>query len=105
MTLFKSIALLRQTQTNTGTMKNVFRHKKCNVGVVLLHAETPPTPMIKIKHNDKSEKGFVRIKLRRDTTSQKLDLYELKMALFGNGDPEEFLLFVRNFNMTLEASA
>ena len=26
------------------------------------------------------------------------------MSLFDNGDPEEFLLFVRNFNMTLAAS-
>ena len=26
------------------------------------------------------------------------------MALFDNGDPEEFLLFVRNFQMTLKAS-
>ena len=33
-----------------------------------------------------------------------LDLYEFKMALFENGDPEEFLLFVRNFQMTLKAS-
>ena len=27
-----------------------------------------------------------------------------KMALFGNSEPEEFLLFVGNFNMTLEGS-
>ena len=26
------------------------------------------------------------------------------MALFDNGDPEEFLLFIHNFNMTLAAS-
>ena len=26
------------------------------------------------------------------------------MALFDNGDPEDFLLFVRNFQMTLEES-
>ena len=34
----------------------------------------------------------------------KSDLYEFKMCLFNNGKPEEFLLFVRNFNMTLVAS-
>ena len=28
----------------------------------------------------------------------------LKMALFDNDNPEEFLLFIRNSNMTLEAS-
>ena len=30
--------------------------------------------------------------------------YEFKTALFDNGGPEEFLLFVRNFNMNIEAS-
>ena len=33
-----------------------------------------------------------------------LDLYGFKMSLFDNDEPEEFLLFVRNFNMTLAAS-
>ena len=32
------------------------------------------------------------------------DLYEFKMYLFDNGEPEEFSLFVHNFNMTLAAS-
>ena len=34
----------------------------------------------------------------------KLDLYEFKMSLFDHGDPEEFMLFVRNFNMPLAAT-
>ena len=32
------------------------------------------------------------------------DLYEFKMSVFDNGETEEFLLFIRNFNMTLTAS-
>ena len=52
-------------------------------------------PLIKIKNNDKSDKYFVKIKLRTDPTSGKSDLYEFKMTLFDNGDPDEFLfLFV-----------
>ena len=39
-----------------------------------------------------------------DPTSEKSYLYELKMALFRYGGPEEFLLLVRNFNITLKAS-
>ena len=35
--------------------------------------------------------------------SQNSDLYEFKMALFDNGAIDEFLFFVRNFNMPLEA--
>ena len=42
--------------------------------------------------------------MRRYLTSVKSDLYEFKMALFGNGKPEDFSLLVRNFNMTLKAS-
>ena len=33
-----------------------------------------------------------------------LDLYDFKISLFGNGNPEEFLFFVCNFNMTLTES-
>ena len=32
------------------------------------------------------------------------DLYEFKISLFNNGNPEEFLLFVCDFNMTIPAS-
>ena len=36
--------------------------------------------------------------------SEKSDPYEFKIALSDNDEPEDFLLFVCNFNMTLEAS-
>ena len=35
-------------------------------------------------------------------TSEKSYLYEFKITLFDDGDPEEFLLFVQNFQITLE---
>ena len=35
--------------------------------------------------------------------SKKLDLYESKMDFFDNGEPDQFFLFVTNFNMNLEA--
>ena len=31
-------------------------------------------------------------------------MYELKMSLFDNVDIEEFLMFIKNFKITLEAS-
>ena len=49
-------------------------------------------------------KVLCKIKLRRDPTSEKSDMYESKTALFDNGKPEEFLLFVRNFKMMIDAS-
>ena len=66
--------------------------------------DPPLIPLIKSKNYENPDKDCVKIKLLRDPTSQKLDLHELKMALFDNGEPEEFLLFIRNFNMTLETS-
>ena len=68
------------------------------------HVDPPPIPPIKSKHNDMSYKDFVRLKLHRDPTSDNSDLYEFKMALFNNGNLEEFLLFICNFNMTLKAA-
>ena len=61
-------------------------------------------PLIKEKHNGNSDKYSIKLKLSRDPTLPTLYLYEFKMPLFENGKPEEFLLFVRNFNMTLPAS-
>ena len=46
---------------------------------------------------------MLKIKLLRDSMSEKSDIYKSRMALFDNGDPEEFLLFVLNFKMTPEA--
>ena len=85
-------------------MRNISHKKNWNAGVVQLHVELPPIPLIKGKHNDKSDKYFLSIKFRRDLTSEKSGLYELKMALFNIGNPEDFLLFVHNFNTTFEAS-
>ena len=69
-----------------------------------MHVDPPPMPLIKSKNDEKPDKYFVNIKLRRYPTPEKSDLYELKMSLFDKGDTEEFLLFIRNFQMTLEAS-
>ena len=69
-----------------------------------MHMKSPRILRIKSMNNDRSDKYCVQIKLRRDMMSQNSDLYENKMALFDNGDPEEFLLFIRNFNMFLKKS-
>ena len=61
-------------------------------------------PLIKSKHDDKSDKYSLKLKLHRDLTSEKSDLYEFKMSLFGNSDPEEFFLFIRYLKMAIKAS-
>ena len=86
------------------TMKNVSSKKGWTTGMTHPHIESPPIPLIKENHDGKSDKDFVKIKQRRDPTPSTSDLYEFKMYLFDNGDLEEILLFIRNFNMTLSAS-
>ena len=68
------------------------------------HVEPHPIPLIKSKLDDKPNKYFIKIKFCRYPTSYLSDLYNFKMAFFYNGDREEFLLFVQNFNMNLATS-
>ena len=72
-------------------MKNVSSKKGWMKGMTLTHMEPPPITLVKEKHDGRSDKDFMKLKLRRDPTSSTLDLYEFKMPLFDNGDPEEFL--------------
>ena len=55
-------------------------------------------------HDDNLDKDFVTLKFHRDMTSYTSVICEFKMALLDNGDPEEFLSLVFNFNMTLAVS-
>ena len=77
---------------------------KWNTGTLQVQLESPRITLIKSKNDVKWDKYFVKIKLCGDPMSEKSDLYEFKMALFGNGNPEKFLLFISNFKMNLEAS-
>ena len=65
--------------------------------------ESPPITLIKSKKIEKQDTDRVNNKLRRYLTSDNLTLYEFKVALFDNVNPEGFLLFIRNFQMNLEA--
>ena len=47
-------------------------------------------PLIKEKHDGKSDKDFVILKLCRDPMSSLSDLYEFKMSLFDNVNPRDF---------------
>ena len=72
--------------------------------MTLSHVEPPSIPLIKGAYDGKSEKDLLKLKLRRRPTSSMSDLYGFRMSLFDNGEPEEFLLFICNFNTTLSAT-
>ena len=66
-------------------MKNVSIKKGWMTDVTQPHIDPPPIPLIKEKHDGKSDKDFVKLKLRRDPISLTLDLYEFKRSSFKNG--------------------
>ena len=70
-------------------------------GMTHPHVDPSEIPLIKENHDGKSDKYFLKLKLRRYPKSSTSDLYEFKISLFDNGEPENVLLFVCNFKMTL----
>ena len=60
------------------------------IGVTHPHVEPSPIPLIQEKYDGKSDKEFVKLKLRRVPTSSTSDLYESKRTFFENGELEEF---------------
>ena len=71
-------------------MKNLSSKERWMTGMTHPQVEPPPIPLIKEKHDGKSDKYFVKLKLHRDPTLPTSDLYEFKMYLFENGESEEF---------------
>ena len=53
-----------------------------------VHTEPLLIPLIKVTYDGKSEKYFVKLKLRKYPTSSTSDLYEFRMSLFDNGRQE-----------------
>ena len=68
------------------------------------HVEPPQIHIIKENQYCKSDNDSLKLKLCRYPTSHTLGLFQFKTSMFGNGKPEEFLLIVCNFNITLSAS-
>ena len=68
-------------------MMNVSHKNIWLAGAVQIHVDPPPTTWIKSKNDTKLVTSCVKIKLGRDSMSEKSYLYKFKMALFDNGDP------------------
>ena len=90
-------------QSKKPTTKNIFHKKSWRNGEVQILVDLPPITLIKSKNDLKVENECIKIKLCRDPTPENSDTDELKMALFDNGETEEFLLFTKKINMTLDA--
>ena len=103
MTLCKAIDQKSKSNENIHN-EELFVSKTFNQGAVQVHIQTLLIPLIKCKNDDKLDKYCVRIKFCRYPTSEKSDLYEFKIDLIDNRELEEFFLFIRNFQITIQAS-
>ena len=54
--------------------------------MIQAHMEPPPITPIKGTYDGKSDKYFVKLKLRRYPTSSTLEFYEFRIYFFDNGD-------------------
>ena len=84
-------------------MENVLHKKRWVADTNPSHVEPPHIPLIKEIFTGKLDVDYVKLKLRRYPTSSTAEFYEFMMYLFDHGNPEDFLLFIWNFQMTLEA--
>ena len=66
--------------------------------------EPPPIPLFKSNINKKLGECYVSINLCRNPTLEISYMYDIKTAVFGNGDLKEFILFERNYQMMLKLS-
>ena len=85
-------------------MKNVSRKKGLGVDANPDHVEPTPVPLVKETSTGKSDRDYVKLKMRIDPTSGTSYLYGFRMSLFDHGGPEELLLFVKIFQITLSAT-
>ena len=86
--------MISQTQTYHWNHEERLTQEEVEQGGSTSSHGASTDPLIKIKDNDKLDNDFVKLKLCRDMMSDKSDLFEFKMALFDNVNPEE--LFVRS---------
>ena len=58
---------------------------------------------MKSKLDLKTGRYYVKFEFHRNPKSEKSYMYELKMAFFDNGKPEELIVTMENYKMMLEA--
>ena len=82
-------------------MKNILHKKVWGTDTNTSHVEPPLISLVKETSTGKSDGDYVKLKFLRGPTFSTSDLYYFSMYLFDHGHPEEFILFVLNFEMTL----
>ena len=77
-------------------------HKGWIYRALQIYVDPPHIPLIKSKLDTNLEKYSFKIKLCRNATPQKSDVYEFIMSIVDNGYPEDFLI-LKKLNMMLRS--
>ena len=67
--------------------------------------EPPPIPLIKATNGKTEETDIIRIKICRGPASATFNTYKLKVQMFENGKPEEFLQMMKDFKTGIDRTA
>ena len=98
----KAIAL-KETNQKKCNMNNVSHKIGWNSGITQAHVEPQLITLIKEIYYGNIKFVFVKPNLLRYPMFSTSDLYEFRMSFF-HGNPDEFMVFVRNSNMNLAAT-
>ena len=64
--------------------------------------ETPLIPLIKAELEEEKSSNITKVNMRRNPVSAASETYDLNMATFENGQPEEFLALLKNFKTVID---
>ena len=66
------------------------------------YIEPPPIPLIKKETDDASKCDIIKIKMLWNPSDVDSEMYELNIATFEHGQPEEFLALMKNFKTNID---
>ena len=68
------------------------------------HIEPPMITIIKVGLEEERVSNIIKVNNRRNLDSDTYDTYKLKMAMFENYQPEEFLALLNNFRIEINGT-
>ena len=66
--------------------------------------DLPPIPIIKKDPQESNEYDIININMRQNPSDAASEMYKLNIVTFENGQPEEFLQLMKNFNIAVDGT-
>ena len=91
--MYTSLLIVTTCEKNTAPQEERYTNTKIHSNPNWLSAETqaridpPPIPLTKAETEEEIERNIIKVKMRRNLSSDTSETYELKMDTFDNGQP------------------